>query len=60
MAEHTLYKEPTPQLPGFTGGSSVTGYMHPGYAESLAEFGTPRELQHSGGWLQERMIPGSE
>jgi len=42
--------------PGFNG---LTGYTHPGYAESLAEFGTPRELPHSGGWLLERPIPGS-
>jgi hypothetical protein len=34
--------------------------MHPGYAESLAEFGTPRELPYSGGWLLERVIPGFE
>ncbi len=38
----------------------MTGYMHPGYAESFAEFGTARELPHSGGWLLERVIPGSE
>jgi hypothetical protein len=38
----------------------VTGYMHPGHAASLAEFGTPRELPRSGGWLLERMIPGTE
>jgi hypothetical protein len=60
MVEHTLYNQPTPEPPGFAGGSSVTGYMHPGYAESLAEFGMPRELPHSGGWLLERVIPGSE
>jgi hypothetical protein len=33
--------------------------MHPGHAESLAEFGTPRELPHCGGWLLERAIPGT-
>jgi RimJ/RimL family protein N-acetyltransferase len=37
----------------------VTGYLHPGHAESLAEFGTPRELPHCGGWLLERAIPGA-
>ncbi len=36
----------------------VSGYMHPGYAESLAEFGTPRKLPHCGGWILERQIPG--
>ena len=58
MAECTLWKQPIPQLPEFTGGTSLNGYMHPRYAESLAEFGTPRELLHSGGWLLERGIPG--
>jgi len=36
----------------------MTGYMHPGYAESLSEFGTPRELPRCGGWVLERQIPG--
>ncbi len=36
----------------------VTGYMHPQYAESLAEFGTPRELPHCEGWILQRQIPG--
>jgi hypothetical protein len=39
-------------------GEVVVGYMHPGYAESLAEFGTPRELPRCGGWILERQIPG--
>jgi hypothetical protein len=39
-------------------GEVVIGYMHPGYAESLAEFGTPRELPRCGGWILERQIPG--
>lgn len=34
------------------------GYLHPGYAESLSEFGTPRALPRSGGWILERPIPG--
>lgn len=33
--------------------------MHPAYAESLAEFGTPRLLSRSGGWILERQIPNS-
>lgn len=36
----------------------VTGYLHPSYAESLAEFGTPRELPRCGGWILKRQIPG--
>lgn len=34
------------------------GYVHPVYAESLVEFGTPRELPRCGGWILERQIPG--
>jgi hypothetical protein len=51
-------KQSTMKLPGLTRESAVTGYMHPGHAESLAEFGTPRGLPCSGGWLLERAIPG--
>lgn len=36
----------------------MTGYLHPDYAASLAEFGTPRELPACGGWILERQIPG--
>lgn len=36
----------------------MTGYEHAGYAESFAEWGRPRELARSGGWLLEREIPG--
>ncbi|MBN2136447.1 MAG: GNAT family N-acetyltransferase [Sedimentisphaerales bacterium] len=36
----------------------VTGYAHPEYARSLAEFGNPRELPLCGGWILEREIPG--
>lgn len=38
-------------------GEKVSGYLHPGYAESLAEFGTPRKLPRCGGWVLERNIP---
>src|SRR5229473_8652620 len=38
----------------------VTGYAHPGYAASLSEFGTPRLLPRSGGWILERRIPGCQ
>ena len=37
-----------------------TGYLHAAYAASLAEFGTPRLLAHSGGWVLERAIPGTQ
>jgi hypothetical protein len=36
--------------------NGLTGYMHPAYAQSLAEFGTPRELPRSGGWVLEQEI----
>jgi hypothetical protein len=36
----------------------VTGYLHPRYAASLAQFGRPRELPACGGWIVERQIPG--
>jgi hypothetical protein len=35
----------------------LTGYQHPWYAASLAQFGKPRELVRSGGWVLERPIP---
>lgn len=36
-----------------------TGYLHPGYAAALTEFGSPLYLQHSGGWILEREITGT-
>jgi RimJ/RimL family protein N-acetyltransferase len=48
------------ELPARVDKSLATGYLHPGHAASLAEFGTPRELPHCGGWLLERAIPGTE
>lgn len=36
----------------------MTGYLHPGYAKSLAQFGTPHRLPRSGGWILVRKIPG--
>lgn len=36
-----------------------TGYDHPGYAASMAEFGRPARLKGAGGWVLERSIPGS-
>jgi hypothetical protein len=35
-----------------------TGYEHPDYAASLAEFGVPRHLPESDGWILERTIAG--
>ena len=35
----------------------LTGYIHSEYAESLKEFGIPRELPHCGGWILVRQIP---
>lgn len=35
------------------------GYSHPGYAESLSEFGVPRALPRCGGWVLERPIAGT-
>jgi hypothetical protein len=35
----------------------LTGYLHPDYAASLAEFGRPRHLPDSGGWIIERSVP---
>jgi len=39
---------------------NVTGYAHPDYAASLSEFGTPRPLSRSGGWILERQIQGHQ
>lgn len=36
----------------------MTGYLHPDYAESLAEFGAPLHLPKSGGWLLRRPVDG--
>jgi hypothetical protein len=37
-----------------------SGYLHAGYAESFSDIALPRELRHSGGWILERAIPGSD
>jgi hypothetical protein len=36
------------------------GYAHPAYAEALAEFGAPIELEACGGWVLRRRIPASD
>ncbi len=38
---------------------TLLGYMHPEYAASLSEFGTPRHLPRCGGWVLVRPIPGT-
>jgi len=38
---------------------TLAGYLHPGYAESLGEFGRPRALPRAGGVVLERAIPAS-
>ena len=38
--------------------AAMQGYGHPAYAASLSEFGEPRHLQRSNGWLLERPIQG--
>lgn len=42
-----------------TAEAEATGYLHPLYCQSLSEFGTPRLLPESGGWILEREIPNS-
>ena len=42
------------------GTKTETGYLHAGYADSLSEFGSPRPLVASGGWILERDIPGTD
>lgn len=39
---------------------STSGYLHPIYAKSFAEFGTPVQLPNSGAWILEREIPGNK
>jgi len=38
----------------------MEGYLHPLYAESFSEIGTPFYLPKSKGWLIKRKIPGTE
>src|SRR5260370_10079472 len=40
--------------------NQVTGYLHPGYADSLSEFGSPCHLPRSRGWILKRHIPRSD
>lgn len=46
--------------PGRQGSAKTpTGYLHPLYAEAFEEFGRPRFMPSSGGWILEREIPRS-
>ena len=38
----------------------MSGYLHESYARSLADFGTPRALSASGGWILQRRVPGAD
>lgn len=49
----------TLKLPGHSEQTPAAGYRHPQYAASLRQFGHPRRLQHSGGWVLVRDIPES-
>jgi hypothetical protein len=42
-----------------TAREEATGYLNQLYCQSLSEFGTPRFLRESGGWILERQIPNS-
>lgn len=37
---------------------TLTGYRHPAFAQSLSEFGAPRELPRCKGWVLTRQVPG--
>jgi hypothetical protein len=52
LHESANLNTPTPQ-------GEATGYLHALYCQSLSEFGTPRFLRESGGWILERQIPNS-
>ena len=64
IATHRAVKRPAPSRAEEQRGAAardtksagLTGYLHPAYAESLTEFGTPRELPRSGGQVLERAI----
>lgn len=43
-----------------TSTESRTGYLHPLYASSFEEFGTPVQLPRSGSWLLRRSVPNTE
>lgn len=45
--------------PGHSEQLREAGYRHWQYAASLQQFGRPRRLRHSGGWVLERAIPAA-
>lgn len=46
-------------VPRYVEQEMTTGYLHADYADSLADFGTPRLLPQCGGWILERGIPNT-
>ena len=57
MTEHALRLPLLAERSEFAPEAAL-GYLHPGYAESLAEFGVSHRLPACGGWVLERGIPG--
>jgi len=59
-ASHPRLAAPLREANVATGATAqrLTGYLHAGYAESLSEYGTPRQLPRSGAWILQRHIPG--
>jgi len=49
-------QQPTPIAPQRAKAEAATGYLHRQYAQSLSEFGKPRLLPSSGGWVLERPV----
>jgi hypothetical protein len=45
---------------GAAGLAPASGYLHPDYAASFREWGTPRLLRRAGAWALIRDLPGSE
>lgn len=40
--------------------TGLSGYLHPAYANSLLEWGTPLPLQRAGGTVLRRVVPGTD
>src|SRR5690348_17283638 len=52
-------QQPNPMSSKRADAPPATGYLHWEYARSLSEFGRPRLLPRSGGWVLERPIPNT-
>jgi hypothetical protein len=48
------------QLQAVISAMNTAGYLHPMYAQSLAEYGIPIELPTSQGWILKRPVPGTK